>query len=209
MNTCCPPQPTAFFHTADSSCSHPRATASEDNAALGQLTSKPADAQPDYSGRWCTAQLTATTPAQTQEGEDEHMLSSAADCFFSHCGLIMQPPKSYSVGGQRSSRAAYKQACRRPARLQRSLVHGLATNITCSPATGAAITLTKCVAGRIKNTARFTAAGAASAHQETIYRTRSGSYRWIIGYRSNGTILRRRGRHLEENHQAQNRGLDD
>ncbi|MGH0135580.1 UNVERIFIED_CONTAM: hypothetical protein FKN15_025718 [Acipenser sinensis] len=31
-------QPTAFFHTADSPCSHPRATASEDNAALGQLT---------------------------------------------------------------------------------------------------------------------------------------------------------------------------
>ncbi|MGH0190930.1 UNVERIFIED_CONTAM: hypothetical protein FKN15_055319 [Acipenser sinensis] len=30
----------------------------------------------------------------------------------------MQPPKSYNVGGQRSSRAAYRQACRRPARLQ-------------------------------------------------------------------------------------------
>ncbi|MGH0180473.1 UNVERIFIED_CONTAM: hypothetical protein FKN15_004086 [Acipenser sinensis] len=34
----------------------------------------------------------------------------------------MQPPKSYSVGGQRSSRAAYRQARRRPARLQGSLV---------------------------------------------------------------------------------------
>ncbi|MGH0164998.1 UNVERIFIED_CONTAM: hypothetical protein FKN15_048523 [Acipenser sinensis] len=48
---CC--QPTAFFHTADSPCSHPRATASEDNAALGQLTGKPAGARPDYRGRWC------------------------------------------------------------------------------------------------------------------------------------------------------------
>ncbi|MGH0118000.1 UNVERIFIED_CONTAM: hypothetical protein FKN15_047005 [Acipenser sinensis] len=47
-----------------------------------------------------------------------------ADRFFSHCRLTMQPPKSYSVGGQRSSRAAYRQARRRPARLQGSLVHG-------------------------------------------------------------------------------------
>ncbi|MGH0166668.1 UNVERIFIED_CONTAM: hypothetical protein FKN15_066872 [Acipenser sinensis] len=31
-----------LFFTADSPCSHPRATASEDNAALGQLTGKPA-----------------------------------------------------------------------------------------------------------------------------------------------------------------------
>ncbi|MGH0184580.1 UNVERIFIED_CONTAM: hypothetical protein FKN15_015343 [Acipenser sinensis] len=30
----------------------------------------------------------------------------SADRFFSHCGLNMQPPKSYSVGGQRSSQAA-------------------------------------------------------------------------------------------------------
>ncbi|MGH0151758.1 UNVERIFIED_CONTAM: hypothetical protein FKN15_023177 [Acipenser sinensis] len=29
-----------------------------------------------------------------------------ADRFFSHCRLTMQPPQSYSVGGQRSSRAA-------------------------------------------------------------------------------------------------------
>ncbi|MGH0132474.1 UNVERIFIED_CONTAM: hypothetical protein FKN15_049160 [Acipenser sinensis] len=48
----------------------------------------------------------------------------SADRFFSHCGLTMQPPKSYSVGGQRSSRAAYRQAHRRPARLQGSLVRG-------------------------------------------------------------------------------------
>ncbi|MGH0147418.1 UNVERIFIED_CONTAM: hypothetical protein FKN15_010448 [Acipenser sinensis] len=46
-------KPTAFFHTADSPCSHPRATASEDNAALRQLTGKPAGARPDYKGRWC------------------------------------------------------------------------------------------------------------------------------------------------------------
>ncbi|MGH0167468.1 UNVERIFIED_CONTAM: hypothetical protein FKN15_011895 [Acipenser sinensis] len=50
-SVCC--QPTAFFHTADSPCSHPRATASEDNAALGQLTGKPAGTRPDYRGRWC------------------------------------------------------------------------------------------------------------------------------------------------------------
>ncbi|MGH0142043.1 UNVERIFIED_CONTAM: hypothetical protein FKN15_075074 [Acipenser sinensis] len=36
---------TAFFHTADSPCSHPR--------ALGQLTGKPAGARPDYRSRWC------------------------------------------------------------------------------------------------------------------------------------------------------------
>ncbi|MGH0121793.1 UNVERIFIED_CONTAM: hypothetical protein FKN15_068779 [Acipenser sinensis] len=35
-------------------CSHPRVTASEDNAALGQLTGKPVGARPDYRGRWCT-----------------------------------------------------------------------------------------------------------------------------------------------------------
>ncbi|KAK6466647.1 hypothetical protein HHUSO_G35914 [Huso huso] len=44
----------------------------------------------------------------------------------------MQPPKSYSVGGQRSSRAAYRQARRCPARLQGSLVCGFQT-IKCSP----------------------------------------------------------------------------
>ncbi|MGH0154382.1 UNVERIFIED_CONTAM: hypothetical protein FKN15_026755 [Acipenser sinensis] len=31
----------------------PRATASEDNAALRQFTYKPAGARPDYRGRWC------------------------------------------------------------------------------------------------------------------------------------------------------------
>ncbi|MGH0125192.1 UNVERIFIED_CONTAM: hypothetical protein FKN15_029531 [Acipenser sinensis] len=31
----------------------PKATALEDNAALRQLTSKPAGARPDYRGRWC------------------------------------------------------------------------------------------------------------------------------------------------------------
>ncbi|MGH0173435.1 UNVERIFIED_CONTAM: hypothetical protein FKN15_065780 [Acipenser sinensis] len=36
----------------------------------------------------------------------------------------MQPPKSYRVGGQRSSRASYRQARRRTARLQGSLVRG-------------------------------------------------------------------------------------
>ncbi|MGH0131856.1 UNVERIFIED_CONTAM: hypothetical protein FKN15_047959 [Acipenser sinensis] len=45
------------------------------------------------------------------------MLSSEACAvsrpLFSHCGLTMQPPKSYSVGGQRSSRAAYRQARRK------------------------------------------------------------------------------------------------
>ncbi len=46
-------QPTAFFHTVDSPCTHPRATASEDNTALRQLTGKPAGARPDYRGRWC------------------------------------------------------------------------------------------------------------------------------------------------------------
>ncbi|MGH0135263.1 UNVERIFIED_CONTAM: hypothetical protein FKN15_056088 [Acipenser sinensis] len=55
-------------------------------------------------------QLTATTPALTREGEDEHMLSSEACAIsqplsFPHCRLTMQPPKSYSVRGQRSSRA--------------------------------------------------------------------------------------------------------
>ncbi|MGH0151130.1 UNVERIFIED_CONTAM: hypothetical protein FKN15_059094 [Acipenser sinensis] len=58
MNTRCPPKrvPSSrplFFHTADSPCSHPRATASEDNAAPGQLAGKPTGAWPDYRGRWC------------------------------------------------------------------------------------------------------------------------------------------------------------
>ncbi|MGH0169626.1 UNVERIFIED_CONTAM: hypothetical protein FKN15_057249 [Acipenser sinensis] len=38
---------------AVSPCSHPRATASEDNAALGHLTGKPAGTRPDYRGCWC------------------------------------------------------------------------------------------------------------------------------------------------------------
>ncbi|MGH0149480.1 UNVERIFIED_CONTAM: hypothetical protein FKN15_035438 [Acipenser sinensis] len=63
------------------------------------------------------AHLTTTTPALTRE-----RVPSADRFFFSHCGLIMQPPKSYSVGGQRSSRAAYRQARRCPARLQGPLV---------------------------------------------------------------------------------------
>ncbi|MGH0141912.1 UNVERIFIED_CONTAM: hypothetical protein FKN15_075033 [Acipenser sinensis] len=54
--------------------------------------------------------MTATTPALTREGEDEHTLSSEARAvsrpLFSHCGLTMQPPKSYSVGGQRSLQAS-------------------------------------------------------------------------------------------------------
>ncbi|MGH0124885.1 UNVERIFIED_CONTAM: hypothetical protein FKN15_065455 [Acipenser sinensis] len=37
----------------------------------------------------------------------------------------MQPPKSYSIGGQRSSQAAYRQARRRLDRLQGSLVRGI------------------------------------------------------------------------------------
>ncbi|MGH0184756.1 UNVERIFIED_CONTAM: hypothetical protein FKN15_015886 [Acipenser sinensis] len=54
-----------------------------------------------------SAQLNTTTPALTQEGEDEHTLSSemcaVSRPLFSHCGLTMQPPKSYRVGGQCSS----------------------------------------------------------------------------------------------------------
>ncbi|MGH0117518.1 UNVERIFIED_CONTAM: hypothetical protein FKN15_038038 [Acipenser sinensis] len=49
------------------------------------------------------AQLTATTPALTREGRNEHTLSSEAARFFTHCRLTMQPPQSYSVRGQRSS----------------------------------------------------------------------------------------------------------
>ncbi|MGH0128929.1 UNVERIFIED_CONTAM: hypothetical protein FKN15_064058 [Acipenser sinensis] len=51
-------------------------------------------------------------------------LVPSADRFFSHCRLTMQPPKSYSVGGQCSSWAAYRQARRRLARLQWLLVRG-------------------------------------------------------------------------------------
>ncbi|MGH0133728.1 UNVERIFIED_CONTAM: hypothetical protein FKN15_017876 [Acipenser sinensis] len=43
----------------------------------------------------------------------------------------MQPPKSYSVGGQRSSRAAYRQARRHPARLQESLVRVAYEHFSC------------------------------------------------------------------------------
>ncbi|MGH0157632.1 UNVERIFIED_CONTAM: hypothetical protein FKN15_034552 [Acipenser sinensis] len=52
------------------------------------------------------AQLATTTPALTREGEDEHTLSSEACAvsqpLFSHCRLTVQPPQSYSIGGQRS-----------------------------------------------------------------------------------------------------------
>ncbi|MGH0179830.1 UNVERIFIED_CONTAM: hypothetical protein FKN15_002664 [Acipenser sinensis] len=53
MNTRCPPKrvPSSrpLFFTLQ--------THSEDNAALGQLTGKPAGARPDYRGRWCAPQL--------------------------------------------------------------------------------------------------------------------------------------------------------
>ncbi|MGH0185456.1 UNVERIFIED_CONTAM: hypothetical protein FKN15_018374 [Acipenser sinensis] len=49
----------------------------------------------------------------------------------------MQPPKSYSIGGQRSSRAAYRQARRRPARLQGSLMRAHSSlNRSRSPSRG-------------------------------------------------------------------------
>ncbi|MGH0173231.1 UNVERIFIED_CONTAM: hypothetical protein FKN15_064927 [Acipenser sinensis] len=57
MSTRCPPKcvPSAdcFFTHCRLTMQPPRATASEDNAALGQLTGKPAGARLDYRGRWC------------------------------------------------------------------------------------------------------------------------------------------------------------
>ncbi|MGH0166030.1 UNVERIFIED_CONTAM: hypothetical protein FKN15_050699 [Acipenser sinensis] len=49
--------------------------------------------------------LPSLEPLATDKGEEP-------TAFFSHCGLTMQPPKSYSVEGQRSSQAAYRQAYR-------------------------------------------------------------------------------------------------
>ncbi|MGH0150204.1 UNVERIFIED_CONTAM: hypothetical protein FKN15_017630 [Acipenser sinensis] len=74
--------------------------AHEGSAQLG-LSQRPGVAgRPGVWEQQQQAQLTATTPAPS------------ADCIFSHCGLTMQPPKSYSIRGQRSSQAAYKQARR-------------------------------------------------------------------------------------------------
>ncbi|MGH0148902.1 UNVERIFIED_CONTAM: hypothetical protein FKN15_045768 [Acipenser sinensis] len=44
-------------------CSQPRATASEDNAALGSLQAKPAGAQPDYRGHCDTPLAPDSTSA--------------------------------------------------------------------------------------------------------------------------------------------------
>ncbi|MGH0137039.1 UNVERIFIED_CONTAM: hypothetical protein FKN15_064443 [Acipenser sinensis] len=54
----------------------------------------------------------------------------SAGRFFTHCRLTVQPPQSYSVGGQRRSWAAYRQACRCQARLQGSLVRVALRNQT-------------------------------------------------------------------------------
>ncbi|MGH0135460.1 UNVERIFIED_CONTAM: hypothetical protein FKN15_036052 [Acipenser sinensis] len=58
----------------------------------------------------------------------KRVLSAAR--FFTLCRLTVQLPQSYSVGGQRSSRAAYRQVRRRPARLQGSLVHAVPHSIS-------------------------------------------------------------------------------
>ncbi|MGH0114790.1 UNVERIFIED_CONTAM: hypothetical protein FKN15_050961 [Acipenser sinensis] len=55
----CAIKPTAFFHTADSPCSNPRATASEDNAAFGQLQASPQ----------APSQTTGVAGARYSEGE--------------------------------------------------------------------------------------------------------------------------------------------
>ncbi|MGH0135886.1 UNVERIFIED_CONTAM: hypothetical protein FKN15_059677 [Acipenser sinensis] len=62
-------QPIIFFHTANSPCSQPRATVSEDNAALGQLTGKPAGARPDYRGRCVSLESSVAEELRKRHGD--------------------------------------------------------------------------------------------------------------------------------------------
>ncbi|MGH0140134.1 UNVERIFIED_CONTAM: hypothetical protein FKN15_010178 [Acipenser sinensis] len=83
-------------------------------SSSGQLTGKPAGAWPDYKGRWCVnSQLClgsahryhpcADSGAEKTNTRCPPKRVPSADRFFSHCRLNMQPPQSYSVGGQSSS----------------------------------------------------------------------------------------------------------
>ncbi|MGH0145325.1 UNVERIFIED_CONTAM: hypothetical protein FKN15_052215 [Acipenser sinensis] len=164
MSTRCPPKrvPSAarFFTHCKLTVQPPQSYSIGGQRSSGQLTGKPAGAQPDYRGRWCAVsqehpgrpnppsprtmlgQLSAD-PSEllstvscgidwTQTGDVQAIqrILHSSECFYwmRHSGspkrLTVQPPKSYSVGGQRSSQAAYRQACRRLARLQGSLVRG-------------------------------------------------------------------------------------
>ncbi|MGH0130855.1 UNVERIFIED_CONTAM: hypothetical protein FKN15_043634 [Acipenser sinensis] len=80
MNTRCPPKrvPSAarFFTHCELTVQPPQSYSVGGQRISGQLTGKPASARPDYRGRWCTTQLTTTTPALTREGKDEHTLST-------------------------------------------------------------------------------------------------------------------------------------
>ncbi|MGH0167981.1 UNVERIFIED_CONTAM: hypothetical protein FKN15_059367 [Acipenser sinensis] len=64
---------------------HPRATASEDNAALGQLTGNPAGARPEYRGHWCEVQQEEFLCAL--EKFDLHLKKEHVKLFLARCGL--------------------------------------------------------------------------------------------------------------------------
>ncbi|MGH0172129.1 UNVERIFIED_CONTAM: hypothetical protein FKN15_062755 [Acipenser sinensis] len=58
MNTRCPPKrmpsATRFFTHCELTVQPPQSYSVGGQRSSGQLTGKPADARPDYRGRWCT-----------------------------------------------------------------------------------------------------------------------------------------------------------
>ncbi|MGH0126930.1 UNVERIFIED_CONTAM: hypothetical protein FKN15_028003 [Acipenser sinensis] len=119
---------TAFFHTADSPCSHPRATASEDNAALGQL-----QASPQAPG-----QTTGVAGARRRcAGPQPH--TSACHSLLPVTGLrssrpgqaVRVPPRRFSVPSRKRRRdqPTLKPARGRGRRLKKSDLRGQRTRV--------------------------------------------------------------------------------
>ncbi|MGH0116203.1 UNVERIFIED_CONTAM: hypothetical protein FKN15_000130 [Acipenser sinensis] len=124
MNTRCPPKrvPSAarFFTLCRLTVQPPQSYSVGGQRSSGQLTGKPAGARPDYRGRWCAHLCADSGGAKMNTRCPPKRVLSAR--FFTLSRLTVQPPQSYSVGGQRSSGQLTRQARRCPARLQGSLV---------------------------------------------------------------------------------------
>ncbi|MGH0173771.1 UNVERIFIED_CONTAM: hypothetical protein FKN15_066388, partial [Acipenser sinensis] len=102
MNTRCPPKrvPSAarFFTHCELTVQPPQSYSVGGQRSSGQLTGKPAGARPDYRGRWC-----AREPASERAG-----------------ALV----REYLHKAHHAANTTYRQARRRPASLQGSLVRG-------------------------------------------------------------------------------------
>ncbi|MGH0153604.1 UNVERIFIED_CONTAM: hypothetical protein FKN15_025179 [Acipenser sinensis] len=127
MNTRCPPKrvPSAarFFTLRRLTVQPPQSYSVGGQRSSGQLTGKPAGARPDYRGRWCAVSRghpdrpNSPSPRKTlgQLSAAPWELPSTVGCA---AASELQRRRTTQLW------AAYRQARRRPARLQGSLVRG-------------------------------------------------------------------------------------